>query len=310
MALRPDYSCTQQQLYAVGRAAWQNCNARLVDFTALKAKYTALFVTGKINAITAAENLPDNEQRVQAAALIRKQMSVKGEECRDKWQRLKLYIQEAFPANEIDTRLAAAGSSHYTAAVKENWDELKRLMIDGEQFITDNTAALSANDNMPAGFPLEFTTKKTEFETMYNDYVNASLNTEVQTQDKINANNAVYADLISMLKDGQRIYKKDEALRKLFTFDQVLNDVAGAGQAGLKGTVTDGVNPLEGVKVKIVEDEEETLADADGKYAITQLAAGIYHIEFSKAGYQTQIIEVIIEAGVTKTLDVVMVAAP
>jgi hypothetical protein len=50
--LKPAYNCTQQQLYAVGRAAWQACDDRLADFTAFKAKYTALFVTGKVTAIT------------------------------------------------------------------------------------------------------------------------------------------------------------------------------------------------------------------------------------------------------------------
>lgn len=307
---QPKYNCTQQQLYATGRAAWQSCNDRIADFTALKAKYTVLFVTGKVTDINNAEALPDDEQRKAVSALLREQLSVKAEECRDSWQRLKLYIEEAYPENEQPIQLNAAGAAHYEGAGKENWDSVKRLMIDGDAFITANTATLSADNNMPAGFPLAFATAKNDFETLYNSFVNASLNTEVQTQDKINANNAVYADLTSMLKDGQRIYKNDEAVRKLFTFDQLLNDIAGPGAGGLKGTVTDAVTtqPIEGVSVKIASEDIEVFTDADGKYHISQLAAGTYSVEFSKAGYQTKTISVTIETGVTKTEDVEMVA--
>src|SRR5215203_4869691 len=111
--LKPKYNCTQQALYAIGRAAWQSCNDRIADFAALKAKYTVLFITGKITDINTAEALPDDEQRKQTAQLLREQMSVKAAECRDSWQRLKLYIEEAYPENETDIQLNAAGHAHY-----------------------------------------------------------------------------------------------------------------------------------------------------------------------------------------------------
>lgn len=208
----------------------------------------------------------------------------------------------------MDSRLSAAGANYYEKAGQDNWESVKRLMINGDTFITDNTAALTANNNMPATFASDFATVKGEFEALYNNFVNTSLDTEVKTQDKIEANNAVYDDLSSMLKDGQRIYKKDEATRKLFTFDQLLNDVAGAGQGGLKGTVTDAVThqPIEGVLVKIAALNKQVFTDAEGKYSITQLAAGTYTVEFSKAGYQTKTITVTIETGVTNVEDVEM----
>jgi hypothetical protein len=302
------YNCTQQQLYAIGRAAWQNCNDRIADFTAFKAKYTALFITAKINAINDAEALPDDEQRKAVASLLREQLSVKAAECRDSWQRLKLYIEEAYPENEQQIQLNAAGAAHYDGAGKENWDSVKRLMLDGDAFITANTVALSAADNMPAGFPVAFATVKSEFETLYSNFINASLNTEVQTQGKITANNTVYTDLTSMLKDGQRIYKDDEAVRKLFTFDQLLNDIAGSGPAGIKGTVTDGTNPLEGVSVKIIGPNITAFTDEDGKYSFT-LSAGTYSLLLTKPGFQDQQIDnIVLEPGVTKTVDVVMIA--
>jgi hypothetical protein len=110
-----------------------------------------------------------------------------------------------------------------------------------------------------------------------------------------------------MLKDGQRIYKDDEAVRKLFTFDQLLNDIAGSGPAGIKGTVTAAGNPLEGVSVKIIGPNITAFTDEDGKYSFT-LSAGTYSLLLTKPGFQDQLIEnIVLEPGVTKTVDVVMV---
>ncbi|KAJ1604384.1 hypothetical protein OJ253_3705 [Cryptosporidium canis] len=266
-----------------------------------------------MNDITAAETLPDEEGRRAAAALLCEQMTQKAEECRDYWQRLKLYIEEAFPENEIDIHLNAAGAAHYLKASANNWDSVKRIMIDGEAFITANTVALQANNNMPAGFLLEFATANGEFETLYNNFINASLDSELQTQTKINANNTVFKDLTSMLKDGQRIFKNDEALKNNFTFDQLLSDIAGGGQAGLKGTVTAEITsePIEGVIVKIIGTDKQANTDALGKYHITQVAASTYDIEHSKIGYITKLVEDIeIQTGITKTLDTALTPNP
>jgi len=94
--LSANYKCTQQQLYTIGRAAWQNCTDHLADFTALRAKYDAAFVTARLADIDAAEALPDEEQRKQTAQLQREQLRVLAETSRDFWQRLKLYIEEAY----------------------------------------------------------------------------------------------------------------------------------------------------------------------------------------------------------------------
>jgi hypothetical protein len=319
--IAPKYPSTQGQLYTISKAAWQACNLRLPEFSSLKPKYDAAFVTGKVSAVTTAEDLPDDEQRKQTAKLLRDQMIVKAEECRDFWQRLKLYIEEAFPENELDTQLSAAGYGHYPTASKDNWDAVKRLMIDGNQFITDNTAALEANDNMPpgpppAGFAVQFATAKSEFEILYNSYINATLDTEVKTQGKVAANNAVYKDLTSMLKDGQRIFKNDDAVKKLFTFEQLLNDVAGPGIAGLRGLLRDSVTNLpllEGVfaHIKIFGTDHETDSGDDSRYKIEAVAAGTYTIVITCPGYQElQIPNIEIETGTMKTLNITLVPLP
>lgn len=310
------YPSTQQQLYACGRAAWQSCSDRLVEFAALRAKYTALFIAGKLTAIDAAEALPDDEQRKQVSVLLREQLSVKGEECRDFWQRLKLYIEGAYPLNEIPIQLNAAGQAHYTQAVKENWDSVKRIMIDGNDFITANSVALLAGANMPAGFAALFTTAKTEFETLYTSYINATLDVEVKTQEKITANNAVYDDLISMCKDGQRIFKNDEAVKNLFTYDQILLDIAGPGIAGLRGGLTDSVTGLklpDGViaTISIFGTDHTTNSNAESRYEISPVAAGTYTIVIECPGYQSQqITNVVIQTGTLKTLNIILVPTP
>lgn len=306
--MNPTYSCTQGELYTVARAAWQSCDTRLASFTALKAKYTALYTAGKMNDITAAETLLDEEQRKAAISLLREQLSVKAAACRDKWQILKLYIEEAYPENEIPIQLQAAGGAHYEKASRENWPSVKQLMLDGETFITANTAALSAGNNMPAAFPLAFATLRGEYDALYSSFVNTTLDGEVQTGNKIIANNAVHQDLMSMLKDGQRIFVDDENVKPLFVFEQILNDIK-TSQAGVKGLVKDAATsePIEGVTVTIDGTDKEDITNEEGRYHITQVAAETYNLTFTKTGYQTkQVNDVEIQPGVTKVLDVLM----
>jgi hypothetical protein len=69
-----------------------------------------------------------------------------------------------------------------------------------------------------------------------------------------------------------------------------------AGLGSLEGNVTDGTDPLEGVRVQILGMPIHTMTDADGDYEFPALLVDTYNIEFSKFGYETVVIEgVVIE---------------
>lgn len=74
--------------------------------------------------------------------------------------------------------------------------------------------------------------------------------------------------------------------------EQYINDIsntyeAAASTFSVGGTVTDETQtPLEGVTVKV--GEAETSTDAEGKWSVPDLAAGLYTAEFSKTGYVSE----------------------
>jgi hypothetical protein len=184
-------------------------------------------------------------------------------------------------------------------------------MLDGNAFITANTAGLTAGDNMPPTFADTFTTAKTEFDDLYQDFLDASQGNEIETQTKITANNSVHSKLMGMFLDGQEIFKTDEAVKKLFTFDQVLQTVSGPGIAGVRGLIKDSVTNqpiLATVTVTIFGTDYSTESEEDGRYEISPVAADTYTIVFTAPGYQShQVPDTEIQTGVLKTLNVSLI---
>jgi hypothetical protein len=78
-----------------------------------------------------------------------------------------------------------------------------------------------------------------------------------------------------------------------------------AGLGAIEGTVTDGTDPVEGVKVSVLGTMASTHTNADGFYEFPFLLPGTYDVEFEIFGYVTHVEEdVIVEAEETTVLDV------
>lgn len=83
------------------------------------------------------------------------------------------------------------------------------------------------------------------------------------------------------------------------------------GMGVINGNVTDGVNPLEGVKVSIVGTMQSTLTNASGDYTFPYVMAGTYNMEFSKFGYDTLVVDgVVVQEDLTTTQNAVLTAIP
>lgn len=310
---KANYNCSEQELYTISETAWNSVLQYLARFTAFKAKYIAAFITAKLAAIVAARTLPDEQQRNAAYESISIELRKKGRAGCDKWQMLKRYIADAFPADQQKPMLEAAGIIYYDKAGSGNWDSVKGLMTAASTFITATLADLTANDNMPLGFQAEFDTLKSEFDTMHQQFIQAEEDSRVGQDSKINANNAIFTDLMSMLLDGQEIFKNEEPLFKQFVFTELLYLASGAGTAGFKGHVTKiGADlGIEGVKVTIRNNTKSTFTDMDGKFEITQLASGKYIISFEKEGYETKTItDFGVKVGTVSNLNVELTPLP
>jgi hypothetical protein len=279
--------------------------------------YIAALVTTRLSEVDAAEALADDAVRTENSRLLRNNLEITAGEACDLWQRLKRYVIKAFPKTEQEIRLTAAGQQHYAKAANKDWEAVKRLLIDGSAFITANSVALLADDNMPPTFATAFNTKKTSFDTYYEDFLDASQDEEIETQTKVTANNEIHASVMSMMLDGQEIFKNNEAIKKLFTFDQVLLTVTGPGNQGFKGNISNATNDLPlGVTatVAITGPTNKTVeTDENDHFDCPQLTAGeqAYTITVTATGYQTKILNnQTVNTGTMKTINIELTPTP
>lgn len=314
MAITKTYNCSQQDLYTVSRLGWNSCSENIADFTNFSPQYNPALVTARLAEIDAAEALGDLEQREADSRLLHISMTNHADEALTIWQTLKRYITKAYPKDQQKVQLDAAGQQHYLKASNYDWSAVKNLMTDGNAFVIANTVQLEANNVMPPGFPADFFTAKNDFDTDFQDYFAAAQDDELETQTKINANNTVHANLMNMFLDGQDIYKKNEALKKQFTFEQVLLTIAGPGNQGYKGYITQSNNaPVTSGTVKFEGETTKTVnIDEDGHYECPQLAAGTgYTVTITVPGCEVKVItDIEVETGVMKTLSTEVTSNP
>jgi hypothetical protein len=309
--IKPDYHCSQKDLYSILETAWENYDGHQPEFALHKALYTVLYSTNAKAAVAAAKALPDNQARGEAAETLRVSLVTQGETCRHNFRKLKSYIITAFPNEEVQkAKFEAAGQLYYSDAGNEDWESIESLNQSGSNFIAAESVALLAGNNMPAGFQAAYDADKDDFHTNYNDFKVAEQTSE-QTADKIKANNAIFKTGMDMMKDGQIIFTNDADILVKFTF-QSLWDLINPPVAGIKGNVKRASDnlPSGGATVtaqKEGEPVETTETDDEGDYSL-RLAAGTYHVTVSATGFVTQSIDVVVETGNYRTINFSMVA--
>jgi hypothetical protein len=312
---QPEYPCGQQDLYTIVETGWQSYAEYLADFMNLSTLYTATTGTDQLSALGAARKMPDEDSRTEVHKTLRIQLSGMAEKCLIMWSDMSTYIRDGFPANEYDSKRIAAGHNYYAGAAHENWDDVKGLMQNGVDFASLNSVALTTG-GMPATFVTDLDDAKTQFEAKHQEFLHAEEDSKVLTDQKINANNALYRSLIKMFDDGKRIFRNNAAVREQFTFDSIWELVSGGGttpsdEAKLGGTITDSdtLQPLAEVSVTLSSngESETVLTDTDGKYLFSKLTAGDYTILAEKVGYVSAESTLSVSKGETAVLDIQMV---
>ena len=79
-----------------------------------------------------------------------------------------------------------------------------------------------------------------------------------------------------------------------------------AQTGNLKGTVTDGKNPIPLANVIINNTTLGAGTDTDGKYLIKQIPAGDYQVRFTSVGHETKVLDISVRANKTLELNVVL----
>jgi ammonia channel protein AmtB len=112
--------------------------------------------------------------------------------------------------------------------------------------------------------------------------------------------NKLHKELMNMFTDASMIFQKDSDMLKYFKFDNVLAVVASHGSAGIKGSVSNGVVPVEeikGLELSITETGEKFKADKDGNFNIN-LPVGAYTLNTSAPGHKAYVKSLIVQAGI------------
>jgi len=216
------YHCSQPILYAVARTGWSSFLRHLSSFEAYRGYYNAAYAANALAAIDAAELLPDAQARYANTEVYRTELLALGKDCLAHWQSLKRYIATSFPAVACPARYDEAGAKRYYKARNSNWEELKAMNVSAANFIATHQAILLAGNNMPATFGAIYAAASTAFATKLQQFIASEQQGINETIAKTTANNTVYTTLITMFKDGQELFKKQDSIRRQFVFDAVL----------------------------------------------------------------------------------------
>jgi hypothetical protein len=307
-----DYPCSQKDLYSVLETAWGNNGVHLTRFTTYKALYTLPFKTAALAAITAAKAMPDDDARSGASELLHIGLVEMGNICLQSFQFLKGYIDTAYTSLSVrKVQYVVAGLNNYRDASRGDWESMVSLNTNAKNYLTvlANVTALTAGNNMPAGFVATHKTASDNFDAQYTSFKLAE-ETSVETANKIKANNVIYHAGMLMLSDGQKIFMNEPEILTKFVFANLLA-LINPPVAGVKGKVVEAVtfnvigNAL--ITAQLEGQPSVEIAVEDNGDFGKQLKEGKYIIIVSAVGYASQSFELDLKLTGLKTLNVELV---
>ncbi len=278
--IKANYRCTELELYAIADLAIDNLEQDLAAFAAKKAKYDAAFVTALRALRTDAMNLPDEEARNATHQTLKGLLPGVTEKCKENFNDLKGYIRDGWPGENPIPRYEAAGLIKYNKIGTNNWENVVGLNDSMTDFIADFNAELTAPGGMPGAFPAKVASDTNDFNTIYEKFI-ASRETSAAREEKVKANNKLYAAMAEFQKDGvEMIFRNSEAMQKRYEFATLKDIVSPPGSASLKVTVKDALDVLiPDREVKIKKTGEAPIlgrTNAEGVAVFANIDSGNY----------------------------------
>lgn len=302
------YKCTQQELYSIAETAIANLEHHLPTFSKYKRKYNQAFVAAIKKLRQDAIDLPTHEQRSAINETLRVQMVPYADECLRNFLFLKGYINDAFPESVRKIKYNTAGQGYYDKASKGNWEYLSGLCVAMDKFIAENTATLTANDNMPETFVAEVITASNHFSEKYSAFKTARQSSST-TATKIAANNDLYRKMMDFMEEGKLLFADKEEMKKLFTFNVLKSLISPPGSASLKVILKNNDSSAAAdidVTIKLSDGNGPTMratSDEKGEAIFNGINTGVYEVNVDFAPVQNYLKEV--NTGVAARLEVV-----
>ncbi len=298
------YSFGTSVMYQTLTIILLNCAKNFAKFAGFRGKYDATLIPKLQLELADAEKMKSDQARSLEHESLRVDMLPLAEVCREKWQYLKRYIAVSFEPLKHVQNWDAAGWENYSDSW-HSWDKLAEMCRMANEFIIENEATLKDVGTMPDDFKDVFAECSAAFVEKYNAFLMAQENAMQGTNDKIEANNAIFEKVSEICADGQIIFMKDEVKKRLFSMEAVSELVKPVGAAGLKGIVTQDGKPQAGLLVELENGNKSVTTDVDGAFDFgNQLASGTDTIIVRRGDEILAEDEVVIPAGVTKREEV------
>ena len=300
-----NYGCSQPDLYNAVRIAWKAYLDNVDAFTQYSPFYKVALGTQKLADVDAADRLPDKAARQSVAKNARLELATARDGFMYQFGLLKSYINRIYQGSKRDLTMEAIGDGYAAKANSGNVGSLTALISSAVPYVEDNIAELTASNIMPPTFLAQLQAAAKATTEKYDAALAADQAVADNTDSKINANNALYADVKLMLTDAQSIFKNDANTLKLFVWATILDKTHGTRNAGVGGKITlDGTkNALAGVRVRILNTEKLVITDGEGRFEIAPLSMGSYTAIIEKEGYETLTLTFEIKTGVTTRLN-------
>lgn len=223
---------------------------------------------------------------------------------------LKQYIIAAYPSDVALSNLEAAGASLYKKSKIGNWTDVTTLIQAANNFISNNTADLLANNNMPDTFPNTFQNMSADCIKASVTYFNADNAKKMAVNAKTQANNAIYESVMAMLKDAQQIYKDNDAVRSLFVFSQQAYVHQNANTARLSGYILNDIKlPIAGATIATKQLAYSATTNDKGRFNFNRITAGDYNVTISCPGYVPVDTTITLVAGTKSRLNLTLASA-
>lgn len=294
---KANYSVAMWLLYQTCRQLISNCEKKLSEFAAFSAAYTVAFLTGLKTQVDDAEALPSEEARAMEHSKLLEELKPLFKTCQKKFMYLKRYITFAYDKQYWEINWNSCGWDMYDTEM--NWSEARNMYAKALQYINEHSADLLANNNMPATFEADFKADVILFNKKVADFGDAKIAAQEGTDAKIDANNELYAKIITSICEVGQVIAESDTVKNEFSFEKMSEMISPVGAAGLKGVVTKAGEPQAGLIVEL-DGKKTVMTDEGGFYNLgNNLASGKGKIVVKKGDEILTEEDVIIPAGVT-----------
>ena len=282
------YNCSADDLYLAIQYGWDLTEQHLAALAAYKSKYTSAFVKTHQDALRTAEDMPDQQARRAPTQAQRVDLVAKKDQVLTYFQFLVGYIEDTYQKDKVKIMTQSAGQAKYAKAQNNNWPSVKALLSSAVTFIENNQADLTADNNMPLDFLARFKQVRTDFDALYSLWNTDDSETYILTDEKINANNALYSTLMGVVSDAQKVFRHDAVLAQKFTFSALMGQIRGTTAAGVSGKVLIlGTNDvLTNATITIASLNKSVQTDVEGRFELSPIAAGFYNIKIEAPNYE------------------------